>query len=45
MIIRPRVRVVDGSGELGVLSYKLFAQREVSGRMVLDRLLAGLSAQ
>ena len=39
---RPRVRAVDGSGELAVPAYELFSCTEVLGRMALERILAGL---
>src|SRR3954469_4075955 len=42
---RPRMRAVDGSGELSIPSYELFSDTEVLGRMALDRLLAGLSTR
>ena len=42
-VARPRMRAVDGSGELPVASYELFSDTEVLGRMALDRMLAGLS--
>jgi transposase-like protein len=42
---RPRMRAVDGSGELPVASYELFSDSEVLGRMALDRMLAGLSTR
>jgi transposase-like protein len=42
---RPRMRAVDGSGELPVASYELFSDTEVLGRMALDRMLAGLSTR
>jgi putative transposase len=42
---RPRMRAVDGSGELAVASYELFSQTEVLDRMALDRMLAGLSTR
>jgi putative transposase len=42
---RPRVRAVDGSGELGVPAYELFSGTEVLGRMAMERMLAGLSAR
>ena len=41
-IERPRMRAVDGSGELPVAAYELFSSTEVLGRMALDRMLAGL---
>ena len=42
---RPRVRAVDGSGELAVPAYELFSCTEVLGRMALERMLAGLSTR
>jgi putative transposase len=42
---RPRVRAVDGSGELPVPAYELFSGTEILGRMALDRMLAGLSTR
>jgi putative transposase len=42
---RPRMRAVDGSGELPVPSYELFSQTEVLGRMAMERMLAGLSSR
>jgi putative transposase len=42
---RPRVRAVDGSGELAVPAYELFSSTEVMGRMALERMLAGLSTR
>ena len=42
---RPRMRAVDGSGELAVPSYELFSDTEVLGRMALGRMLAGLSTR
>jgi putative transposase len=44
-VTRPRMRAVDGSGELAVASYELFSDSEVLGRMALDRMLAGLSTR
>jgi hypothetical protein len=44
-IERPRMRAVDGSGELPVASYELFSSTEVLGRMALERMLAGLSTR
>ena len=44
-IERPRMRAVDGSGELPVAAYELFSSTEVLGRMALDRMLAGLSTR
>jgi transposase-like protein len=42
---RPRIRATDGSGELPVVSYELFSQTEVLGRMAMERMLAGLSTR
>jgi putative transposase len=42
---RPRMRAVDGSGELPVASCELFSDTEILGRMALDRMLAGLSTR
>src|SRR5688500_4556424 len=44
-VTRPRMRAVDGSGELAVPSYELFSGTEVLGRMALERMLAGLSTR
>jgi putative transposase len=42
---RPRVRASDGSGELHLPSYELFASTEVLGAMAMQRMLAGLSTR
>lgn len=42
---RPRMRAVDGSGELAVPAYELFSDTEVLGRTALDRMLGGLSTR
>jgi putative transposase len=42
---RPRVRAVDGSGEVRLPCYELFSGTEVLGRMALQRMLAGLSTR
>jgi putative transposase len=42
---RPRMRAVDGSGELAVPTYELFSSTEVLGRMAMERMLAGLSTR
>ena len=42
---RPRVRAVDGSGELPVPAYELCNDTEVLGRMAMERMLAGLSTR
>ena len=42
---RPRMRAVDGSGEVPVPAYELFSSTEVLGRMAMGRMLAGLSTR
>jgi putative transposase len=42
---RPRVRAVDGSGELPVGAYQLFSGTELLGRLALERMLGGLSTR
>jgi len=42
---RPRVRAVDGSGELAVPAYELFNSTELLGRMAMERMLGGLSTR
>lgn len=42
---RPRVRAVDGSGELPVASYEAFSGTEVLGRKAMEQMLAGLSTR
>jgi transposase-like protein len=42
---RPRVRAADGSGELPVPTYELFAGTELLGAMAMERMLAGLSTR
>jgi putative transposase len=44
-VTRPRVRAVDGSGELHLPSYDLFSSTEILGQMALERMLAGLSSR
>ncbi len=44
-VSRPRVRAVDGSGELPVASYELFASTELLGRLAMEMMLAGLSTR
>jgi len=44
-VARPRMRAVDGSGELPVPSYELFSSTEILGRMAMGRMLAGLSTR
>jgi hypothetical protein len=42
---RPRLRTVDGSGELPVPSYELFTNTEVLGRMAMTKMLGGISTR
>ena len=42
---RPRVRAVDGSGELPVPAYEVFTGTELLGRMAMERMLAGVSTR
>jgi len=44
-VTRPRVRAVDGSGELAVPAYGLFSSTELLGKMAMERMLAGLSTR
>jgi putative transposase len=44
-IDRPRMRAVDGSGELAVPAYELFNRTEILGRMAMERMLGGLSTR
>jgi putative transposase len=44
-VTRPRVRAADGTGELSVASYELFAGTEILGAMAMARMLAGLSTR
>ena len=44
-VTRPRMRAVDGRGELPVPAYELFSRTEVLGRMAMQRMLAGLSTR
>ena len=44
-IERPRVRAADGSGELGLSVYRHFADRDPLSRIVLERMLAGVSCR
>lgn len=44
-ITRPRVRAADGSAEVPVPAYELFASTEILGRMAMERMLAGLSTR
>ena len=42
---RPRVRAKDGSGEVALRSYRHFADRDPFTRVVLERMLAGVSCR
>jgi len=42
---RPRVRAVDGSGEVAVPAYELFNSTELLAEMAMERMLAGLSTR
>jgi transposase-like protein len=44
-ITRPRMRAVDGRGELPLPSYELFSNTEVLGRLAMGKLLAGISTR
>ncbi len=44
-VVRPRVRAVDGSGELPVPAYDLFCSTELLGRLAMEKMLAGLSTR
>jgi putative transposase len=44
-VTRPRVRAIDGSGEVPVPAYELFSGTELLGRMALERMLAGVSTR
>ncbi len=42
---RPRVRAVDGTGEVPVPAYELFNGTELLGKMAMERMLGGLSTR
>ena len=42
---RPRVRAADGSGEVGMVTYAHFADRDPLTRVVLEQMLAGVSTR
>jgi putative transposase len=42
---RPRVRAVDGSGEVALATYDHFADRDPLQRLVLEQMLAGVSTR
>jgi putative transposase len=42
---RPRVRTADGSAEVGLKTYRHFADRDALSRVVLERMLCGVSTR
>jgi putative transposase len=44
-VARPRVRSADGSSELPLATYRHFADRDPMTRLVLERMLAGVSTR
>jgi hypothetical protein len=42
---RPRARATDGSGEVGLSVYQHFADRDPLSRIILERMLAGVSCR
>ncbi len=42
---RPRVRAVDGSGEIGIAAYQVFTDTEVLGRLAMEKMLARVSTR
>jgi transposase-like protein len=44
-VARPRVRSADGRQELSLATYRLFADRDPLARVVLERMLAGVSTR
>jgi len=44
-VSRPRVRAVDGTGEVAVPAYELFNSTELLGKMAMERMLAGVSTR
>jgi putative transposase len=42
---RPRVRSADGTREIGLVTYEHFASRDALSRVVLERMLAGVSTR
>jgi putative transposase len=44
-VARPRVRSADGAYELGLATYEHFASRDPLSRVVLERMLAGVSTR
>jgi putative transposase len=44
-VTRPRIRAVDGSGEVPVPAYEVFNGTELLGKMAMERMLAGVSTR
>jgi transposase-like protein len=44
-VSRPRVRAVDGSGEMPLGIYRRFASRDLLGQVVMERMLASVSCR
>ena len=44
-ITRPRVRAINGSGEVPVPAYEVFNGTELLGKMAMERILAGVSTR
>lgn len=42
---RPRVRAVDGSGEITINAYEVFTDTEVLGRLAMEKMLARVSTR
>ena len=42
---RPRMRAIDGAGEVPVPAYELFSRSEILGRMAMSKMLGGLSSR
>jgi len=45
LVVRPRVRAAEGSGELAVPAYDVFSSTELLGRLAMAKMLAGLSTR
>jgi putative transposase len=44
-VVRPRVRTADGESEVALVTYEHFADRDPLARVVLERMLAGVSTR
>jgi putative transposase len=44
-VVRPRVRTADGESEVTLVTYEHFADRDPLARVVLERMLAGVSTR